>query len=287
MVRELITINRLTGQYMAPELRRPIGANRQKIFDLLVRHDIDSEGFLNKIRQFIKPLRFAKHFQHELYAYARSICHTMLDYDARSVYFEGRTNVPVNMSEFRLYSENPPAAIWNEVYVRDSLSMEDEQVSRVRNETRLGINEAIMLDEEASEASVQRLSESDASNYCEEVEASSQSSPDYIVLSSDDGHDLDDSGRKRFWTSDSEQDSMGPSTSRKADERLRKKSQKKKSKKKGKKKKRLSVDRNESSSESDEEESRDCAQGTSSGSKMPLVALRSQVARLPESSDES
>jgi len=273
---------------MAHEQRRPIGSIRHAVFELLARHDIDSEGFLHKLRQFVKPNRFAKHFQHELYAYARSVCHSMLDYDAKCVYFEGRTSVPVNMGEYRLYSDNPPAAIWNEVHLRDSLTLEDEQENGATNGLRVGINEAILLDGDVSEASVQHYSDdSDASNYCEEVVAAPQSSPDYIVLSSDD--EADDSARKRIWTSDSDEDSARPTTSKMADERLRRKKAKKKKKKKAKKKR--SVDGNETTSCENDELSRDAEKGAFGDSKLPLPAspfFQMQVARNKnESSDES
>jgi hypothetical protein len=91
----------LSYHTFTPELRTP---SRDLIHGLILNwirtHEIGSDIFLNHISHYIKPERFARHFQHEFKAYAQSVCHNVIDYDSKCVYYDSAHN-RVNLGEYR------------------------------------------------------------------------------------------------------------------------------------------------------------------------------------------
>ena len=140
------------------------------IINTLKEHDLNSEEFLNTIKEFINPIRVAKHFQHELNMYAASICSSVADYDSKCVYYADLNFVlnglgaaapvtfpltlPVNLSKYRLI-----------------LNTKDHA-------------EVITLENSSSDYSDEDGVRSAGSSFCEEVATSPKASPNYIVLSS-------------------------------------------------------------------------------------------------------
>jgi hypothetical protein len=64
-------------------------------------YDINSTVFLNHISHYIKPERYARHFQHEFWLYAQSVCHNVIDYDSKCVYYDS-LNGRVDLRNYRL-----------------------------------------------------------------------------------------------------------------------------------------------------------------------------------------
>mgnify|MGYP001810394683 CR=1 FL=1 len=159
-----------------------------KIINLLKSVDMDSEEFFNEIGPYVRPVRVARHFIHELKAFAGSTCAELIEYDARTVYYEEEdhkrfvsqwvdsdskcpiVSVPVNMNKYRLsYSRQPT-----------STSTAATNIQVVDDETQL--SESFQTND--TEQSSQLVDDSEHSSFCEEIEQEPKKTPEYICVSS-------------------------------------------------------------------------------------------------------
>jgi len=135
---------------------------------------INSEEFLDMLKEFIRPYQFAEHFQHELYNYARSVSYHLTDYDAKCVYYSSEfpsklnestppTALSVNLNKYRLLSKPNDITITNQQKQHSLITI---------NETEEQVNEPTVAND------------SDDSSFCEEVVATPKQSPSYIIISS-------------------------------------------------------------------------------------------------------
>jgi hypothetical protein len=76
------------------------------IMSLLKTYPIESNEFLKELKNYIKPSKYAKHFRHELNAFARSICHDLIEYDAKCVYYSSLDKMPIELQLMNNQTEN-------------------------------------------------------------------------------------------------------------------------------------------------------------------------------------
>ena len=65
------------------------------IIKLIKKYDIKSDKFYQEISEHIRPLKYARHFQHEFLSFARSICLDLSEYDAKCVYYQDERSIPL------------------------------------------------------------------------------------------------------------------------------------------------------------------------------------------------
>ena len=184
-----------------------------KMIELIKQLDIKSEQFFLEIGPFIRPTRVARHFIHELHAYARSTCHDLHDYDASVVYYSKadflslEENVaestkpqpicalPVNLNKYRLTERKnsyaPPAAptrptfnFFQNMPFAASVNMRVDPGPATQRRRSLVVNLRVLTPPpQAPDDAETTLSDSDHSSFCEEVAPSPKKSPEYIVVS--------------------------------------------------------------------------------------------------------
>lgn len=77
-----------------------------RIIKLIKKFDIKSDRFFQEISEYIRPLKYARHFQHEFYSFAKSICLDLTEYDAKCVYYQDEASVPL-INETNLSKATP------------------------------------------------------------------------------------------------------------------------------------------------------------------------------------
>lgn len=222
------------------------------VLNLVKTTPLESKQFLNHISSYIRPLKYAKHFQHELLAFAVSKFVTIEEYDSRCVYYKGHKEIPKKTEtvDFLPLKSLPviltkykhtsfPADALGYVAARFWTPAEgEEERTRVNNEPEVL---------------------SDQSSFCEELTPPRKKTPEIIDLISSSGSesvrsasDLSESETRRKLesmvvkrrraesASSSSGESSGRTSKRHRDRRHEKKSKKKKKKKKSKKRHRSS-----------------------------------------------
>jgi E3 ubiquitin-protein ligase Topors len=277
-----------------------------KIIHLLKSKDINSDEFLNELHEQIKPLSFAKHFQHELYAYAQSTSNDLIDYDAKSVYYKDFDSIPnrnkkyspeilplkslpVNIEKYRLLNFDPSLTRLRNI--SDNLDHSDQMIENSVTLTTPSIVIETLEDENNTNNSSNsnERAQSEFSSYCEEIEPPSKPVPLCIELSSSEQSSEDQSESKRL---DSEKkpttssrvrvdnDGSKRSKSRENSSERRLKKHKKSSKKHIKKKKKsLSKKKKRSSRSESRERHKSRRRSRNRDSKSPRSDERSKKSR--------
>ena len=163
-----------------------------QLIHLMKKIHMESEKFFEEISYFIKPIRYARHFIHELVAFAKSTSNDLIDYDAKCVYYSNwqaiplatsRKNeadliplrsLPVILDKYRLHSRS----------LSDVIEIADSAVpttSRMANRSVTDNDE--LVDTESNS------SDSEHSSFCEELEVPAKPDPILIVLSSSENED--------------------------------------------------------------------------------------------------
>lgn len=154
-----------------------------EILELIKKIDINSEEFYEKISQYLRPLKYGKHFQHELNAFAKSTITDLIDYDSKCVYYNDLEQMPKTNESL---AENPKIIPFNCLPVN---------LSKYRLLHRENTIDSYYEDFEASQTvapstsyqsdSRENFSDSEYSSYCEEVSPPRKNTPPLLVISSD------------------------------------------------------------------------------------------------------
>jgi hypothetical protein len=70
------------------------------VVNLVKKFHIESDEFLEELSTLIRPKKYALHFRYELVSYAKSICHSLIEYDAKVVYYASQERMLGEKSEF-------------------------------------------------------------------------------------------------------------------------------------------------------------------------------------------
>ncbi|CAF0960328.1 unnamed protein product [Brachionus calyciflorus] len=157
------------------------------IVKLLKRYEIKSENFYREISEYIRPLKYVRHFQHELDAFAKSTCTDLVEYDAKVVYYKDESSLPLNnendlikiiplkplpenLSKYRLLrKEKTPLENYYESY--------EASIYEVQPSTSRAVEE-------------RDLSDSEQSSFCEIISPPRKKTPPLVHLESS-GSDIE------------------------------------------------------------------------------------------------
>lgn len=168
----------------------------QRISTLLKEVHIESDEFLKEVEAYLRPIRYAKHFVHELNAFSLSACHDLIEYDSKCVYYSDLnatkfpnkinnnkifpfSSLPVNISKYRLL-KSPSYHVITE----QSLPRPPRPATPLPRLTPdPSTSEPVVVDINEARGSHSQ-SDSEFSSYCEELTPSPKPTPECIDLAS-------------------------------------------------------------------------------------------------------
>ncbi|RNA40906.1 E3 ubiquitin- ligase Topors-like [Brachionus plicatilis] len=168
------------------------------IIKLIRKYEITSDKFYQEISEYIRPLKYARHFQHEFHSFAKSVCSDLSEYDAKCVYYKeeasllenNQTNLskisrieslPVNLSRYRLLKKE-----------KNDLQLFYDYLEPSHFEVQPSTSRAVEERE---------LSESEQSSFCEIVSPPRKKTPPLVQIDSSDFDIETSSNRSKSVTS--------------------------------------------------------------------------------------
>ena len=168
----------------------------QRITTLLKEIHIESDEFLKEVEVYLRPIRYAKHFVHELNAFSLSACHDLIEYDSKCVYYSDLnatkfpnkinnnkifpfSSLPVNISKYRLLKSPSYHVITEQSLPRPPRPA--NPFPRLTPDP--STSEPVVVDVNEARGSHSH-SDSEFSSYCEELTPSPKPTPECIDLAS-------------------------------------------------------------------------------------------------------
>ena len=185
--RELKSLEYILPQNSTYRFRHYLTDN---ILNLLKTHPIESDEFINGLKNYIKPSKYARHFRHELSAFTRSTCHDLIEYDAKCVYYTNLTQMPIELKLMNQETENIipfnaiPVSLIKYKLILDQNSHETDkihQIIRYENIDQFLNNNVHRNDSNFDESE----SDSDQSSFCEIITPPRKPSPIEITIEDD------------------------------------------------------------------------------------------------------
>jgi hypothetical protein len=171
------------------------------ITNLIKQVPLDSQDFYKEMSAHIRPLKYARHFQHELVSYALSTSHSLADYDAKCVYYKDPEAIPKTNEKL---SSNPNIIPFQSLpicltkykiqsgcesdffgYLNDYEAFSIEQQQQHQQPGTSGLSFATVdRQQRPSRSQTNSSSTDDDSSYCEEVTPPRKETPPYILVTS-------------------------------------------------------------------------------------------------------